>query len=297
MTSSDFASCRSANVNGVTLAYREQGSGASVVFVHGTACDLRIWDNQLGPCGEAFRAVAYSRRYARPNEDIPPDADDQMLPHVEDLIAFLREIDAVPVHLVGSSWGGFISLLTAIREPEMLRSLVLLEPPVLPLFMGSPPSPAKLLKTFVRRPRTALALIQFGSGAQKAQAAFKKGQDEQAMRIFIEAVSGHGAWEQTPEPMQRMMRENLTTARAQLLGAGFPPLGDDDVRGVRTPTLLLQGAQSPPFLKLASERLAELLPSAEQIEVADASHTMQVENPAAVNEAILDFLGRGSSSA
>ena len=39
--------------------------------------------------------IAY-RRYARPNEDIPLGTDDQMTPHVDDLVAFLRAIDAVP---------------------------------------------------------------------------------------------------------------------------------------------------------------------------------------------------------
>ncbi len=33
--------------NGATLAYREQGKGDPVVFVHGTACDLRTWEQQL----------------------------------------------------------------------------------------------------------------------------------------------------------------------------------------------------------------------------------------------------------
>ena len=77
-------------VNGVSLAWREHGHGEPVVLVHGSASDLRTWVHQVEAIGASFRAIAYSRRYARPNAPIDPNADDPMLAHVEDLIAFLR---------------------------------------------------------------------------------------------------------------------------------------------------------------------------------------------------------------
>jgi pimeloyl-ACP methyl ester carboxylesterase len=96
---------RTAAVEGAALAYREQGHGEPVVFVHGSSRDLRTWEQQLPAIGASYRAIAYSRRYARPNEDIERDADDQMLPHVDDLVAFVRALAAAPAHLVGHSWG------------------------------------------------------------------------------------------------------------------------------------------------------------------------------------------------
>ena len=105
--------------------------------MHGSADDLRSWDQQLPAIGASYRAIAYSRRYARPNEDIEPDADNQTLPHVDDLVTFLQVMDATPAHLVGHSWGGLICLLAAIRHPQVVRSLVLQEPPVLSLFMSA----------------------------------------------------------------------------------------------------------------------------------------------------------------
>jgi hypothetical protein len=69
-------------VDGATLAYLEQGEGEPVVFVHGSASDLRTWEQQIPAIAESHRAIAYSRRYARPNEDIPPGLDDQMSPRV-----------------------------------------------------------------------------------------------------------------------------------------------------------------------------------------------------------------------
>jgi pimeloyl-ACP methyl ester carboxylesterase len=293
MTSAAFEKSRAVEVNGTTLSYCEQGEGDPVVFVHGTAGDLRIWAKQLPAIGRSYRAIAYSRRYARPNEDIDPDADDQMLPHVEDLAAFLREIGVDAAHLVGSSWGAFISLLSAIRHPELVRSLVLEEPPVVSLFASTPPRPTELLRLLATRPRTAIALVRFAAGAMvPAQKAFARGENEKAMRLFLVGVLGAEGYERLPEASKQMMRENLGSARAQLLGAGFPPLDDDQVRSVRVPTLLLTGEHSPPFFLRLTDRLEELLPTVERVQIPHASHIMHEENAPAVNEAILAFLRR-----
>ncbi len=82
MTSTGFEDAKTAKVNGTTLAYHEEGEGEPVIFVHGGVSDLRTWEQQLPAVGRSYRAITYSRRFARPNEDIDPEADDPMLPHV-----------------------------------------------------------------------------------------------------------------------------------------------------------------------------------------------------------------------
>jgi pimeloyl-ACP methyl ester carboxylesterase len=108
-------------------------------------------------------------------------------------------------------------------------------------------------------------------------------------------VLGKDTYERLPDERRQQARENLNTLRAQLLGAGFPPLSEDDVRGVRAPTLLMTGDRSPAVLLRLTERLEQLLPNAERIEIVDASHAMQEEKPTAVNAAILGFLTRHAS--
>lgn len=293
MTTNAFGTTQTVTVNGTTLAYRELGEGEPVVFVHGTASDWRAWEQQLPVVGRSRRAIAYSRRFARPNEDIAPGVDDQMRPHVEDLAAFLRAIDAAPAHLVGNSWGAFISLLTAVRHPDLVRTLVLEEPPVLSLFVSTPPRPSELIRLFVTRPRTAIAILKFGAGTiGPAQKAFERGADDEAMRIFGRGVLGGEPFERLPEARKEQMRENLGAARAQLLGAGFPPLGDDDVGDVRVPVLLVTGELSPSVFLRLTDRLEELLPIVERAEISGASHAMHEQNAPAVNEAVLGFLER-----
>ena len=295
-TMGSFEGVRTVDVNGAALAYRERGEGEPVVFVHGSASDLRSWEQQLPAIGTSFRAIAYSRRYARPNQDMEPGADDQMLPHVDDLSTLLLAMDAAPAHLVGHSWGGFVSLLTAVRRPELVRTMVLAEPPVLSLFMSTPPRPSELLRLFVRRPRTARAILGFTvKTAFPAMKAFRRGDDEQALQTFGSGYLGKEGYERLSEPRRQQLRENVNTLRAQLLGAGFPPLSEEEVRRVVTPTLLMTGEHSPAFPLVLTDRLQQLLPNAERIEIPGASHAMTEENAGAVNEAILGFLTRHRS--
>lgn len=278
-------------MNGLTLAYLECGQGEPLVFVHGSASDLRTWRGQLEAIGATHRAIVYSRRYARPNEPIADGADDPMPPHVDDLVSFLRKVDAAPAHLVGHSWGGFVALLAAIRQPGLVRSLVLMEPPVLSLFVSTPPRPSELLLTLFRRPRTAIAIMRFGiSAAEPAAKAYRRGDDELGFETFARGVLGSDAFDRLSPERRAQAWDNVAVDKAQLLGKGFPPLSDDEVRGVSVPTLLLHGQRSPAFLHRLADRLEELLPNVRRAEVPDASHIMHEDNPEFVNRAILEFV-------
>lgn len=144
-----------------------------------------------------------------------------------------------------------------------------------------------------------------GTGAQRSppcaggarsvaalQKAFRRDDDEQALETFVYGVLGKQAYEQLPEARKQQMRENLSALKAQMLGAGFPPLSDADVRNIRVPTLLLTGEHSPSFLLRLTDVLEQLLPTASRVEIPAASHAMHEENAAAVNAAILAFLDR-----
>ena len=290
----EFEGIKTVELERATLAYRELGEGESVVFVHGGESDLRTWEQQLPAIGESYRAISYSRRYARPNDDIVDGVDDQMLVHVDDLAAFLTAVDAAPAHLVGNSWGAFICLLTAIRHPELVRTLALEEPPVIPLVIGAGtrPDPRVLLGNLIRRPRTTLTVLRFGARTvAPVQKAFRAGQDERAMGIFITGVLGRAAYEQLPERRKQQMRENNSALKAQMLGAGLPTLTAADVRAVRVPTLLVTGEHSPAFLLRLADLLAGLLAPVERAKIPGASHVMHEENATAVNSALLRFIG------
>jgi pimeloyl-ACP methyl ester carboxylesterase len=291
ITSGGRTGYKTVTVNGMELAYLERGSGEAVIFVHGGISDLRIWEKQMAPFSKNHRAIAYSRRYAWPNSEVPNGVDDQMWPHVDDLAELITKLDAAPAHLVGNSWGGFICLLTAMRHPELVRSITVEEPAVLPLLIGTNPKTQDVLKLFLSRPRTAAAVMKFfGTAMGPAIKAFKKGDVDGGVRVFARGVLGADVYESLPSNVRDAMLANGKPLSSELLGAGFPALTDDDVRRIMTPTLLVTGKKSPAMLVRLTDRLQQLLPNAQRVDIADASHLMHYEQPDALNAAVLEFI-------
>lgn len=164
-----------------------------MVLVHGGVGDYRAWDLQVPAFAARFRTIALSCRGAWPNRKLEPDEEISLDTFVGDLASFIKELDVAPVHLVGhSSPGGFGGLLLAYRYPELLRSLVLLEPPAFPLLgVNIPPTPPQVLRLLARYPRAGIGLIKFGArGIGPAMKAFDRGDDEGRLRVFMTAVAG-----------------------------------------------------------------------------------------------------------
>lgn len=277
-----------ANINGASFAYAEHGKGEPLVLVHGSASDYRTWQLQQEAFGKCFRTIVYSRRYHWPNKGISEDADYSMLEQVNDLHTLLLSRHDAPVHLVGHSYGALLCLLLAIRAPNIVRSLVLEEPPVIPLFVSDPPTPLEIFKLLLSRPRTAAAIIKFGAtGIVPATKAAKQGDMEAAMRIFGMAVLGREYYRRLTEARLEQVRAN--SIKAEFLGSGFAPLDAEQVRRVRIPTLLITGQRSPSLFHRLTDRLAELLPHAERTDIQGASHIVHEDNASAYNQAVAEW--------
>ncbi len=280
-------------VNGADLAYVEEGTGQPVVFVHGGFVDLTIWQQQVPAVAQRYRAVAYSRRYAWPNEGIPDDLADGPVAHAEDLAGLIRALALGPAHLVGHSYGAGICMIAALIHPELARTLILMEPGVVPS-LGMPPRPKAILKLVLTRPRLGKALIGFGMKCiEPTSAALKRGNTEQAIRVFVDWISAEPTfYDKLPADVKRHMLANSKILRSFFFGKGAPPFGEDNVRRITQPTLLIAGARSPAYFLRTTECMASLLPNAQRAIVPNAAHTMQFQNSAGLNQAILGFLGR-----
>jgi pimeloyl-ACP methyl ester carboxylesterase len=281
----------SVEINGSTLEFDEAGSGEPLVLVHGSASDHRTWQLQREAFKERFRVIRYSRRFHWPNEPIADGADYSMGEHVDDLHTLLRSLDAAPAHLVGHSYGAFLCLLLAMRDSSLVKTLVLAEPPVITLFVSSAPKPLELLQLLATRPRTAAAIVKFGAkGVAPATKAFKKGDMEAGIRTFGDAVFGPGGFDGLPDGRKAIVRDNVTNVSAELLGSGFLPLSPDQVRAVQAPTLLVTGERSISLFSRLTDRLEELLPNTDRIEIPGASHMMHEDNVPDYNAAVLSFV-------
>ncbi|MEJ2720791.1 MAG: alpha/beta hydrolase [bacterium] len=281
----------SVDINGARLEYFEDGRGDPLVLVHGSASDYRTWHLQRGEFAEHFRVITYSRRYHWPNAPIEKDADYSMAGHVSDLLELLHFLGTRSVHLVGHSYGAYLCLVLATKEQRLVSSLVLAEPPAITLFVSDPPKPLELLKLLATRPRTAAAIIKFGAkGVAPASKAFRSGDIETGIRTFGDAVFGRGRYRKLPESRKAQVHDNIANVEAELLGSGFMPLDTDQIRNIEIPTLLVNGEESIDLFHRLTDRLEELLPHTERVEIPGASHMMHENNASAYNAAVLAFI-------
>jgi len=278
--SSSEMQTREVQINGVTLHYIERGQGTPVVLVHGTLGDYRTWDGQLEAFSKGYRLISYSRRYHYPNEWPKDSTDFSVTIHARDLAAFIKALNLPPVHLIGHSYGGFSAFLVARDHPEVIRSLTLGEPNIVPLIATTPEGDA-LLATFVK---TSLV---------PSREAFKQGNDEEGVRRFLNGALGEGSYEKLPNPVQKRLMDNAQELKGETSSQDLlPPITCEDVQKVKAPTMLLDGELSPKMFHLVNDMLERCLPSAERAMIPAASHGLEFENPQAFNEKVLAFIAK-----
>ena len=251
-----------------------------MVLVHGTLEDYRTWDGQLDAFSNEYRLISCSRRYHYPNEWPKDSTDFSVTIHARDLAAFIKALNLPPVHLIGHSYGAYIALLVARDHPEVIRSLALGEPPVMPLLKTTPEGDALLT--------TAIATSIASSGA------FKQGNDEEGVRRFVNGVLGEGSYEKLPPLVVKRLIDNVQELKGERTSSRslYPPTTCEDVQKVKAPTLLIDGELSPKVFHRINDILERCLPSVERATIPAASHQMEVENPRAFNETVLAFIAK-----
>lgn len=275
----DQVNTKTVLVNGVSLHYIESGSGEPVIFVHGSQGDYRNWMPQIEAFAPTYHVVAYSRRYHYPNEWSGDGTDYTVSLHADDLIAFIEALRLAPANVVGNSFGAYTTLAAATRRPDLMRKIVIGEPPIL-AWLKTIPGGQAYWDGFMQN-----AWIP-------ATQAFQTGDLEQGVRLFVEGVSGSkGAFDHAPEAARQRMLDNARELAAETASPGyFTGVTPEQVAQIHLPTLLLKGENSPKMFHLIVDRLVECLPGARQVTVPNASHAIASSNPQAYNQVVMDFL-------
>lgn len=267
-------------VNGINLTYLDQGAGAPVVFVHGSFSDLRFWEPQRQAIAQQYRFIALTQRYfgTTPWPDDGKHYADTT--HAADLAAFLRQVNAGPVHLVGISYGGVVATLVALEHPDLLRTLATLEPGLGSLLIDVPEA-----KPEIEERRKAF---------QPIVTAAKAGETVQATKLLFDWVNneGAGAFDKQPETVRQMFLDNARTVPLALSAPRAPAVTCTKLAGVKVPTLVAGGERTRRYYSLINEILVRCIPGSRLVTIPKATHPMSIQNPAAFNKALLQFLAQ-----
>lgn len=270
---------------GISLHYVEKGSGTPLIFVHGSLSDGGYWADQIDPFSAHYHVVAYSRRYNYPNNN-PPRPGYSAVTDADDLAGLIRVLHLGKVVVVGHSYGALTALFLAVRHPDLLRAMVLAEPPAVSLLTHLNGPQAKARKNFYDDIQRRMV--------RPMQQAFRHGNRESGVAIFIDYVfNDPDAWEKMGESARKETMKDADEWDVMMTtGTLFPEIDPGRIEKINVPTLLLSGAKSYPFLGLITAELARLLPTNQSIVFPDAGHQMWYQRPQECRQDVENFLAK-----
>ncbi|NIJ13933.1 pimeloyl-ACP methyl ester carboxylesterase [Saccharomonospora amisosensis] len=284
---------------GVSLHVRSTpgSEDATAVYVHGLGGSSTNWTDLAGLLAPSAQGIAPDLPGFGFSE--PADGFNFSLRAHADVVARLIEERGVgPVHLVGNSMGGAISLLLAAQRPELVRTLTLISPAV----PDRRPDPRRLSD-----PRLALAYLPIvGKKARRELAAL--GPRERAAQVIKlcfaepESFPSHRLTELAEEHGARIGLEwadaALSRTTMEIFRAWFT-LGSGSLWSVppkvRAPSLVVWGTHDKVISVRRAERTARLLPRGRLLVLPRTGHVAQMERPVTVARAMLGMWNNADS--
>jgi pimeloyl-ACP methyl ester carboxylesterase len=264
---------KTAKISTGEIVYVDRGSGQPIVLVHGFPLDHTMWNAQIESLSARARVVAPDLRGFGQSQlgNADPTSGITMDRYADDLAELL---DVLAIHdqivFTGLSMGGYIAWQFVRKYQQRLRGLVLCDTR----------AAADTAEARAGRLKMAEKVAEWGSkrvAEMMGPKLFAPGKFESSLAIVAEI---RRVVESTP-PAGIAAAQRGMAARPDM--TGFLPQ-------IKVPTLVLVGAEdviSPPA---EMQKIAEAIPNSQFVVVPNSGHMTTMENPAAVNSAVLQFL-------
>jgi pimeloyl-ACP methyl ester carboxylesterase len=286
-----------ADVNGVRLHYVSVGQGKLILFVHGFPEFWGEWENQLDEFGRDHQAVALDMRGYNLSSK-PADVEAYHAGHlVDDLRALAEHLGHKKFTLVAHDWGGAVAWSAAMRYPQCVEKLIIINSPHPAVFarelLNNPDQQAASQYMLLFRSAKAEQVLSENNYARLMDMVTQFGSKwemTQAVRLkYIQAWSQPGA-----------LTGGLNYYRASPL---YPPTSPEDVAkinsvlnlpqemlAVKVPTLVIWGEQDRALLTGNLDGLAQYVADLTVKRIPEGSHWVSHEQPDQVNALIREFL-------
>lgn len=258
-----------AAVNGVKLSYTDTGSGEPVVLVMGTAASGRVWHLHQVPAlvDAGYRVITFDNR-GFSGEDTGFTIHDL----VEDTAGLIEYLGIGPSRLVGTSMGAQVVTELALAHPELVTQAVAMatrgRPDVMRRAMG---------EAEIELRESDPALPPRYEAVQRAlqNLSPKTLNDDAAVADWLEL------FELSPTIWTPGLRAQL---RLDFQDSRLPAY-----RAIEVPFLVIGFADDLRLPAYLAREVADAIPSARYLELADCGHYGYLERPDAVNEALVTF--------
>jgi pimeloyl-ACP methyl ester carboxylesterase len=266
-----------------SVAYIEVGKGAStLLFIHGSLCDYRYWKPQTDALAQQHQVIAPSLSHYYPRLPSAEGTPFSWIAHVEQVTAFIGRLSQTdiaaahsPIHLIGHSRGAAIAYRVALRNPDAIQNLTLIDPAG-PREQDGSSDTTESRSTRGLRKRAAELIAQ--------------GAIDEGLGLFVDSTSRPGFWDRSAEVFKNMARDNAATLIMQL-NDPLPLYREAEAQSLKLRTLIVTGERSPTAYKDNAIALARFIPSATKTTIAGASHGMTWTHSQAFNRELLKFIG------
>ncbi|MFT5438238.1 MAG: pimeloyl-ACP methyl ester carboxylesterase [Alphaproteobacteria bacterium] len=264
--------------DGTALHYEVTGSGPDVLFIHEFAGTLKSWEPQIRRLSRQYRCIAFNAR-GYPPSDVPDDPSKYSQDiAIDDAFAVLDAAGSEAAHVVGHSMGGYTALHLGIRDPARVRSLT-----VAGCGWGSAPNSRDESRALIK---DIVAMFE-KDGIEEAARRYAdfpmrhrfRDKDPRGWAEFAALLATHSA-KGSAHTMAQVQMERPTLFEMQ-----------GDLAKLTLPLLIVVGDEDEACLD-GCLMMKQKVPNAGLYVVPFASHTINSEDPALFNQALLDFLSQ-----
>ncbi len=264
-----------ATVGGHRIAYHRRGIGSPVVLIHGITTYSFIWDDVIPHLAHSHDVIALDLLGCG-DSDKPSDVSYSLTSHAERLACFIEELGLEKVHLIGHDLGGGIVQLMAVRRPELLLGLTLVNAVGYDLW---PVQPIASLRTPILR-QLMMASLDFG-----------------ALRIVVKRGVYHN--NRVTDELMDLFMAPLRNSEGRKAFVQFARSLDnqdlmtiaEDLNHLDLPALIIRGEADPYLPDEIARRLHTGIPDSRLVSIPTASHFAQIDEPATIAEEFLAFAG------
>jgi pimeloyl-ACP methyl ester carboxylesterase len=279
---------------GRMVGWVEAGSGhpsPRVIFAAGRNDTVISWAPLLAALAASTRVVAYDRAGLGASEPDPGSGPPTVDRQVADLAAVIGQTGAGPCVVVGHSWGGLLAQLLAVRHPQLVCGLVLVDP-AHPDMLAGLPRPVRRLHQSVAEhlPSLLLALGLLEPVVRRAarRTAQRFSDDPRVRALVVKAYRTHARRSQVQASRAELRGIAASAPLLRQASAAFSP---PDV-----PLVVLSATRGVPPLRrrwtLLQAGVAAAAPTGrgKHIVVADARHAIHHDRPDLVAAAVLEVV-------
>ena len=268
--------------NGLTISYGETGEGPDLVLLHAAGSTGAQWRGVLGELGNRFHTLTPDL-WGHGRTSFWPDTETLLHDRQAELVKRIVDEESIGAFdLVGHSYGGGTAVRFVLEHPEMVRSLVLIEP---------------MMACLLRELGETEALDELEGIQDDFKERLQAEGPEAAWKGFLDFRNEPGTW----DGYELKTRQNfIRRTPAQL--ANFNANANNrtrlsDMARIKQSTLVIRGVDTSLYDMRMSEIVAANITGARFLILEDAGHMSPLTHPARIAREIIEHIEAANISA